>query len=965
MTMAQATIAPTTAGQAAGQPAPEAGDVLLVGAADSVPLDAPGTGYVLDGGTVDIVMQVGGRQRVVTRLEAGSFWYGGADDAAIVAWSAAAATLRRIAVADMLATGGDLARIARQAAQIDGWIESLAPAAPDGPADATCLRLAAGGEERAAGGTLLTAGQGVVWVLVAPGPDDPSPPLPIPLTVKTRHRLDRDADLVTCDSRALQLLPTAAAALDAFARAALAPLATALREEAAADDVLLATRRERTAEAARRASRWIASTMDLGEPAVAVDEGGSCPVFPHLAAVAASQGFPVRPVTVPQGGAPVERLLALCAGNNVRWRQITLTGAWWRIDSGDFVAVRSDGTLVAVTRGPRGYVVHDGPDGEARPFTPAMDAEWSGIGFALYGPLPDRPLRGGDVVAHVFRACSRDISTLLVLSAIAGVLALGVPAASGFLVGTIIPAQDRFALVEFGLVLTVLALTSFVLTVVTQVSTARIEARATTLVQSGTIDRLLRLPTGFFRSFSSGELAQRTMAISRLERMVSGAMINGLLSGIFSFFSFVLMFFYAPKLAILASGLSLLFIVVAVIAGRADIRASREQMEISGPVAQSMFEMAQGVEKLRLAAAEVIAFERWARLFHLQQTAAYRGDRVTARLDTFTAAFLSVATLAIFVFIGNTAASGAAAGAPALSTAALVAFLMSFTTFVASLGQFVAVATQFAAMKPVYDFAAPVLQAVPENNAAGTDPGKLKGSITLSGVRFGYTEDGPTILNGIDLHIEAGEYVAVVGDSGCGKSTILRLVMGFETPRSGSVAIDGHDLRAVDMRAVRRQFGVVMQNGRLMPGSIYDNIVGTNFGLPPEAVTRAAESVGLMDDIRAMPMGFQTTLNDSMGGLSGGQLQRILLARAIITEPPVLIFDEATSALDNRSQAIVTEALGKLSSTRIVVAHRLSTIRGVDRIVVLNKGRVVENGTYEQLLAAKGHFAALAARQIA
>jgi ABC-type bacteriocin/lantibiotic exporter with double-glycine peptidase domain len=312
----------------------------------------------------------------------------------------------------------------------------------------------------------------------------------------------------------------------------------------------------------------------------------------------------------------------------------------------------------------------------------------------------------------------------------------------------------------------------------------------------------------------------------------------------------------------------------------------------------------------------------------------------------------------IFAYVGNTVDSAG------ISTASLVTFLTCFTTFLAGLGQLAATATQIAGMRPLYEFAAPILRAIPENDIGGTDPGRLRGDVSFNDVRFAYKDDGPTILNGIDLHIGAGEYVAIVGDSGCGKSTVLRLLMAFETPQAGTVTVDGFELNSVDKRALRRQFGVVMQNAKLMPGTIYDNIVGTNYGMSLSEVTRAAELVGLADDVRDMPMGYQTAVSDSTGGLSGGQVQRILLARAIVSSPTILILDEATSALDNRTQAIVTKALDDLTSTRIVVAHRLSTVMKADRIVVLNHGQVVENGSYEELMTADGHFAALARRQL-
>ena len=221
------------------------------------------------------------------------------------------------------------------------------------------------------------------------------------------------------------------------------------------------------------------------------------------------------------------------------------------------------------------------------------------------------------------------------------------------------------------------------------------------------------------------------------------------------------------------------------------------------------------------------------------------------------------------------------------------------------------------------------------------------------------------MLDGLDLDIQAGEYVALVGNSGCGKSTVLRQLLAFENPQFGSVRIDDLDLAKMDKQALRRQFGVVMQNAKLTPGTLYDNIVGTNYGLSQASVQSAIERVGLAEDIKDMPMGLQTTLSDSTGGLSGGQVQRVLLAKANVASTRIVILDEPTSALDNRTQSVVIETMEKLDATRIVVAHRLSTIMGVDRIIVLDNGRVIEEGSYDQLMERNGHFADMAKRQLA
>lgn len=679
--------------------------------------------------------------------------------------------------------------------------------------------------------------------------------------------------------------------------------------------------------------------------------------FAQIANLAARAGQDLSSFDNPKGLTGRDYICALCDANNIRYRTITLTGKWWRKDTSDFVAFDAAGQVLTVMREKRSYVVLDA-SGAKRSFSAEMAATWEGQGLFLYWPLPDRPVNGWGLIRRVFHTCASDLWVLFEVSLAMGLLALILPIGAGILVGQIIPQESHALLVQLGVILSLVAMVQFAIGIIAQIAAARVETRATLSIQASVMDRILRLPTGFFRSYSSGELTQRALAISRLERLVTNGMITGVLSGLFSFLSFGLMFHFAPGLVLPTLGLAAIFIGIAAFLGRIEIAAARRQILTSGSVIARMMDIAQGIEKLRFAAAEAPMFERWAQAFQVQQSAAYREKRTSALLETFSGSFLSLATLVVFVIVGMRGSD------TAMSTTSLVSFLTCFASFMTALGQLTRTATQIASFRPIYDFAAPILQEVPENSQGGTDPGALQGEFSLSNVHFAFKGEGPMILDGLSLTIGAGEYVALVGDSGCGKSTLLRLLMGFETPKSGSVSLDNIDLRKIDKRLMRRQFGVVMQDAKLLPGSIHDNIVGTNFGMRMDQVIQATRQVGLEDDIRQMPMGFQTGVIETSGGLSGGQVQRIMLARAIAGKPRVLLLDEATSALDNRTQSIVTETLAGMTATRIVVAHRLSTVLKADKIIVLEKGRVVESGDYATLMAKGGKFASLAQRQL-
>jgi ABC-type bacteriocin/lantibiotic exporter with double-glycine peptidase domain len=298
-----------------------------------------------------------------------------------------------------------------------------------------------------------------------------------------------------------------------------------------------------------------------------------------------------------------------------------------------------------------------------------------------------------------------------------------------------------------------------------------------------------------------------------------------------------------------------------------------------------------------------------------------------------------------------------------VSPSEYIAFNTAFGAVSAAFASLTGVALSVARIKPILEMAEPILKAEPESSENKSMVTKLNGNIELSNVYFRYDQNMPWVVNGMSLKIRAGEYVAIVGRTGCGKSTLVRLLLGFETPEKGAIYYDGKDLAGLDLRSLRRRIGTVTQNGSLFQGDIYSNIVISAPQLGLDDAWKAAELAGIADDIRAMPMGMQTMIAEGQGGISGGQKQRLMIARAVAARPKILIFDEATSALDNKTQKQVSDALDGLKCTRIVIAHRLSTIRNCDRILVLEGGRILEEGSYDELIAKGGFFAELVERQ--
>jgi ATP-binding cassette subfamily C protein len=401
-------------------------------------------------------------------------------------------------------------------------------------------------------------------------------------------------------------------------------------------------------------------------------------------------------------------------------------------------------------------------------------------------------------------------------------------------------------------------------------------------------------------------------------------------------------------------------LVVAVCArlGRARLRLGPRIEALDGRLGALTFELFAGIAKLRASAAEARAFERW----YARYDEFRRADTAAARISNRESVLLSLlqplATALVLALAWRLAG-----GPGALTAGRFVAFHAALFGLLGAVQALAATALEIANLKPVWDRARPILDALPEDAPPGAERHEPAGAFALEGVAFAYP-GGPEVLAGIDLAVRPGEFVAIVGPSGSGKSTLLRLLLGFERPTRGAVRYDGRDLAALDVPWLRRRIGTVLQGGKLWAGDLYTNIVGAaQAGV--DAAWEAARRAGLAADIEAMPMGMYTIVGEGLSTLSGGQRQRVLIARALVAEPRILLLDEATSALDNVAQAQVLEALAKLRATRLVIAHRLDTVRGADRIVVLDRGRIVQQGTFRELAARDGPFSALLARQVA
>ncbi len=685
-------------------------------------------------------------------------------------------------------------------------------------------------------------------------------------------------------------------------------------------------------------------------------------LFAAFRMVAGAQGIEARqPPEHAGGGRPRDPLDALARAHRLRTRRVALRDQWWRRENGPLLALTAgERRPVAILPRPRGgYDLCDPHSRTQRPVDAEAAATLEPFGYTLYRPFPAEPLRVWPVLRFGLRGCGRDLLTVAGLAGAMGVLASMTPLAVGVLFDSVIPGAERGELLQLTVLLLTAAVAAAVFQVVRGIALLRIESHAGNAIQAAVWDRLIALPLPFFREYTAGDLAVRAMSVDELRRALSGAVVTGLLGGVLSVFYFALLFWYDGSLALLATGLVAVAVAVSLAMSWLQLRGQREILKLRSRISGVVLQLLAGIAKLKMVAAEPQAFGLWARLFSDQRALQFRARSLRNWLVVFHSAYPVVCSLAIFA-----AAAPRLTGPDALTTGVFLGFLAAFNLCLAStLSASGAVINVLAAL-PLYEQAIPILHTVPEVNPARRDPGELAGAVELQHVGFRYQADGPPVLRDISIRARPGEFVALVGPSGSGKSTLLRLLLGFEVPEVGTVSYDEQDLAGLDIEAVRRQMGVVLQSGRLMAGDVFTNIVGASPATLEQA-WEAAAMAGLDEDIRQMPMGMHTMVSEGGSTFSGGQRQRLMIARAVVHRPRILLFDEATSALDNRTQAVVTRSLDRLKATRIVVAHRLSTIVGADRIYVLQGGSVVETGRYEDLLARDGVFARMARRQLA
>jgi NHLM bacteriocin system ABC transporter ATP-binding protein len=703
-----------------------------------------------------------------------------------------------------------------------------------------------------------------------------------------------------------------------------------------------------------------------GRTQIGTSQSGNSPQLLLVAAgaIGKAMGITIRPLSQSDNFSRLQNPLeAIARASRFRLRQITLRGQWWTTLAGPVLAYTQDDNypVALLPVGGNRSEIFDPLQQTHQLIDERLAGAIAPTAYLFYRPFPEQ-LHPLALLQFALWGYRRELIVILLTGIATALLGMLIPQATAILIDQAIPSANHSSLLQIAFGLLAVSFGSTVFQLTQGLAIIRLETFADSTTQAAMWDRLLNLKPTFFRQYSIGDLNSRVNGVNQIREQLSGTVLRTVFSGLFSFLNLGLLFYYSGFLAMVALGVALIYMVITITSSLLTVRKFRPLLELQGQLFGVMVQLIDGVAKLRVAGAEARAFAYWGKQYRRQLHLILSTQGIEDILAVINK-ILPALTTAILFCLASTMLQESQTQGGSFSTGTFLAFNAAFGTFISGATSLSSTIIDVLEIIPLWQRAQPILKATPEVDSSKSDPGRLSGNLILEQLSFRYRSDSSLILDQVSLRAEPREFIALVGPSGSGKSTLLRLLLGFEVPESGSIRYDGYELAGLDIHAVRRQLGVVLQNGRLMSASIFENIAGNALMTIDEA-WEVAQMAGFADDIAAMPMGMHTVVSEGGTNLSGGQRQRLLIARALALKPQILLFDEATSALDNKTQAIVSQSLEQLQVTRIVIAHRLSTIRNADRIYVLQNGRVVQTGYFEDLAAQEGLFAQLMSRQI-
>lgn len=667
--------------------------------------------------------------------------------------------------------------------------------------------------------------------------------------------------------------------------------------------------------------------------------------------------YHVKAVRMPEEIADInEQLEYILRPVGIMRREVHLSESWYRDGIGALLGRTQNGEPVAmIPRGYAGYEFTDYESGEQIWVNEKTTGMLMDEAICFYKPFPMRRLGIRDLHTYMIGTLSRADYIMIVLASLAvSLLGLLMPYANELIFNHAIYQSDTAVLIPIICLMIGAALSSTLITITKSLIMSRIETKMNLSIQSATMMRVLSLPASFFKNYSSGELASRVAYMENLGTILIGIALDAGLTSLFALVYIAQIVHYTPSLAGPAFGIIFITVLFTILSSLFQMYMTKRKLKLSAKLDGTVFNLITGIQKIKLSGAERRAFAKWAKEYEGVARLEYAPPLILKLTPVISTAITVLGTVVLYY----------AAVRGQVSAADYMTFSVSYGMLSGAFMTMASMVTSISNIKPILEMVQPMLEEVPEISNDKKVLTRVNGALELNNVSFRYDEDMPYVLDNFSLKIRPGQYVAIVGKTGCGKTTLMRLLLGFEKPSRGAVYYDGKDLTTLDMKSLRRRIGVVLQDGRLFAGDIFSNITISAPWLTMEDAWEAARMAGIDEDIRNMPMEMHTYISEGSGGISGGQRQRLMIARAIAPKPKILMFDEATSALDNITQKIVSDSLDALACTRVVIAHRLSTIKHCDRIVVLDQGKIIEDGTYEELMAHQSFFAELVSRQL-
>ncbi len=952
------------------------GERLIGGGNRPIRLSDPGTLWFVVQGSVDVFATRLREDGVPTdfkhllRAGSGRLLFNAAEEAGpsvLVAKGLPDSELRRIPL-DALATADLQAEMVEQA---NTWVSDLSESIAG---DVTFrpqidLELALDGADEVSGGTTIAVQHGVTWAFSESGDMqylgteelDQSKSLPVPITAFSwvvQGRTARVKAISTSELHGEGRLLAALAEFNCLAMRADRTNRALLLADVSNLQTASARYRRRSAERARRNLFSVLSSELPTE-----DDSGLLRV---LGRIGRHEGISFRASTQAQRRASSSEdttLEDILNVSGVRFRRVAFKNnqRWWLSDSGAMLAsYKQDGAPVALIPGASGrYLMVDPHTSRSVRVNAQRAALLDGTAYFFYCPLPDEQTsNAASLLGMVFHRVRSDLARLVGAGILSGLAMLAPAAFLGAIASQVLPSGDLSALVMLTAAMVMGGLVLTLAQMVKGTALMRLEGRAVARISAALWDRMLLLPSSFFRRFTVGDLGSRALGFQHLRDRVAGVVAGSMLTLIFLLPASVLMLVYDSALGGLGLGVGVASLAVTLYIGVRQLPHHRRLLAASRRLTGVLLQLISGVAKLRVAGAEESGFAMWAAHYREQKQAEMQLGSLNEHLIAFVSAAPYLAVAGLFAVALERSEHG-------LPIGSFLAMYAAFMIFYGAVVQFGLSFSAIAAILPTVEQTAPILAERPKRSIADAPVLELQGELRIDHVTFRYTEDGPLVLQDVSLYARPGEFIALVGESGSGKSTMLRLALGLESPLSGAVYYDGHDLERLNRHALRNGVGTVVQDASLRPQTVLDNIIGTGNDLTVEDAWRAARLASVDQDLEAMPMGMYTVTSEGSTAFSGGQAQRIMLAGALVRNPRVILLDEATNWLDNETQSSVMEQIEKLSVTRIASAHRLSTIRRADRIYVLKNGQVVQQGSFDELMAEEGTFRDMALRQMA